>query len=303
MSWFDTLIRWGKQNSTDHEHEQTINHDNVSELYVACFEGDLDRAHQYLLKTPFAEVNRRECNGSTALNAAVQCGHIEMIDLLLNKYGVIRHLCDNQGRTAYDLAKSNEIRRLFQRPTSNGNRFCEKPDSLEMFSGSQKNNKEKATFKRVETYGNLLYGRSFTGTTYRGLGMTSHDLQIYHWARENPDRYLQLNTFCSSTFDEPLAKMYADTNANEQQKQVLIIFNFLRPSVNAICLYQISNQLHSYSDFQDKQEVLIVSGIAFSVTNIEQTSSLITISMTHLNLIEKMAEFEEILIDEQLSSY
>ncbi|CAF4996637.1 unnamed protein product, partial [Rotaria sp. Silwood1] len=128
----------------------------------------------------------------------------------------------------------------------------------------------------------LLYGRSFTGTTYRGLGMTSDDLQIYHWARENPDRYLQLNTFCSSTLDEPLAKI---------------------PSVNAIGLYQISNQLHSYSDFQDEQEVLIVPGIAFSVTNIEQTSSLITISMTHLNLIEKMAEFENILIDEQLSSY
>ncbi|CAF4799640.1 unnamed protein product, partial [Rotaria sp. Silwood1] len=347
MSWFDTLIRRSKQYSTDHENEQTINHDNLSELYVACFEGDLDRAHRYLSKTPFAEINRRECNGSTALHAAVQCGHIEMIDLLLNKYGVMRHLCDNQGRTAYDLAKSNEIRRLFQRPTSNGNRFCEKPDSLEMFSSFQKNNKEKSTFKRVETYGSydevrrretlatfyefqrtktnndflynfifqrsikrtekeqlevllmiieqsinpsdlnynkamelfhefsknknpeslirlytletplyrfinrgddskmifatlmnnckdLLYGRSFTGTTYRGLGMTSDDLQIYHWARENPDRYLQLNTFCSSTLDEPLAKMYADANANEQQKQVLIIFNFLRPSVNAI---------------------------------------------------------------------
>ena len=98
---------------------------SFSDLYVACAQDDVDLARVLLHTSPFEEINTHEINGSTALHLAVQLGHADLVRLLLDEYGVCRHRTDAQGRTAFQLASTEELRQLFRRPRSDGNRFCD----------------------------------------------------------------------------------------------------------------------------------------------------------------------------------
>lgn len=58
----------------------------LSELYVACSNNDIDRVRDLLATTPFEEINTHEINGSTALHCAVESGHTDIVRLLLHDY-------------------------------------------------------------------------------------------------------------------------------------------------------------------------------------------------------------------------
>ncbi|CAF1425416.1 unnamed protein product [Didymodactylos carnosus] len=75
----------------------------------------------------YSELNRLESNDSTSLHEATLSGHKEIVWLLLHERGCQRHQRNNHGLTAYEVAKTDEMRQLFHRP-SNINRFCDNLD-------------------------------------------------------------------------------------------------------------------------------------------------------------------------------
>ena len=118
----------GGGTSVDHQHAIISNNppnDNnaFSGLYLACCQGNLNDVRALLEMSHFETINRHEANGSTALHAAVEHGHVEIVRLLLYDYGVIRYLKDHNGSTAFQVAQTEELRQLFKRPTSAQNRF------------------------------------------------------------------------------------------------------------------------------------------------------------------------------------
>lgn len=149
----------GTKNSTSGQNnyifsENVVDINALSDLYIACFEDEIDSARNVLKNSQFENVNRRELNGSTALHAAVECGHVEMVRLLLHEYGVIRHIADSNGRTAFELTQTDEMRLLFQRPTLDKNRFCGDESLGIIFSLDHKNN-QKPPSRQVRPYENF----------------------------------------------------------------------------------------------------------------------------------------------------
>jgi ankyrin repeat protein len=97
----------------------------LSDLYLACERGDADAVKTILSTNSYNKLNRKEINGSTTLHAAVEIKNKEIFNLLLNIHDpVLRNETNQQGLTAYEEGKTNEIRLLFQRPSTNP-RFCE----------------------------------------------------------------------------------------------------------------------------------------------------------------------------------
>ena len=94
----------------------------ASDLYWACRSGDINAVKHILATTKYTDLNRLEPNGSTALHAAAYFGHTDIVRLLLQKRGVMRHRKNRHDLTAYEEASNDEIRQLFHRP--NNNRFC-----------------------------------------------------------------------------------------------------------------------------------------------------------------------------------
>lgn len=88
---------------------------DASAFFYACSNGDVDVV-QWLLPTfPLVEIDRLEPNGTTALHAACENGHTEIVRLLLAK-GVARHLKNVFNLTPNDVATNRDIKQLFQRP-------------------------------------------------------------------------------------------------------------------------------------------------------------------------------------------
>ncbi|CAF1257001.1 unnamed protein product [Rotaria sordida] len=94
-----------------------------SSFYFACRNGDLETVQLMLPTISYKDLNRLEPNGSTPLHAASFYGHTEIVRLLLHERGCDRSQRNRYGLTAYEDAKTDEIRQLFHRPL-NINRFC-----------------------------------------------------------------------------------------------------------------------------------------------------------------------------------
>jgi serine/threonine-protein phosphatase 6 regulatory ankyrin repeat subunit B len=77
----------------------------------ASEKGNSDVVDLLLPKIDIDNVNLQNKDGWTALMLASYHGHINIINLLIN-YGADVNLKDNDLRTAYDLAKTNEIKFL-----------------------------------------------------------------------------------------------------------------------------------------------------------------------------------------------
>ena len=136
-------------------HSKTINYsecekNKFSDLYKACLENDLRLVHSLLAASSFDMINCHEINGSTALHLAVECGHIEIVRLLLHDYGALKHLLDSQNRTAFELTQTDEIRQLFQRSRLNGNRFCNETLCSIQFNMKESDEEENIPSERVE---------------------------------------------------------------------------------------------------------------------------------------------------------
>ncbi|CAF1018046.1 unnamed protein product [Adineta ricciae] len=112
----------------------------ASLLYWSCRNGDVQATRQILSTQHFSDMNQLEPNGSTALHAAAFFGHSQIVHLLLNEYGVIRHRKNRYGLTAYQEASTNQIRQLFQRPGYN--RFCSHDDVSSLFDTTAPTNSQ-----------------------------------------------------------------------------------------------------------------------------------------------------------------
>lgn len=100
---------------------------NVSELYLACRNGDIDLVQQLLPSTPIKILNRLEPNGSTCLHAASYHGHKDIVRLLLEN-GASRRVINRYGCTPLDEAKTQEVADLFPRSgEARKKRFSDSP--------------------------------------------------------------------------------------------------------------------------------------------------------------------------------
>jgi len=100
---------------------------NVSELYLACRNGDIPTVERLLVVTPLRTLNRLEPNGSTCLHAACYHGHKEIVRLLL-EHGACRRVINRYGCTPLDEAKTQEIIELFPRSAEAARkRFSDSP--------------------------------------------------------------------------------------------------------------------------------------------------------------------------------
>lgn len=86
----------------------------VSELYLACRNGDMETVKRLLPKTEPRILNQLETNGSTCLHAACYHGHKDVVRYLLS-HGASRRVVNHYGCTPLDEAKTQEIADLFPR--------------------------------------------------------------------------------------------------------------------------------------------------------------------------------------------
>lgn len=106
-----------------------------SEIYEACRQGDTDLVQVLIQSSPDdADINRLESNGSTALHVACSHGFRDIVRLLLNDSRVDRHRRNEDGRSAYEVASSEEIRQLFHRPSTQSNPFSTTEDIPNLFT-------------------------------------------------------------------------------------------------------------------------------------------------------------------------
>ncbi|CAF0900645.1 unnamed protein product, partial [Didymodactylos carnosus] len=305
--------------------------DQFSDLYNACLENDIDLVQSLVATSSFEMINYHEINGSTALHIAIECGHTEIVRFLLHDYGVFRHLLDSQGRTAFELAQTDEIRQLFHRSRTDGNRFCN--EMVLQFTVKESDEKKNVPCGRVEGHENyrsvanekthrlyrqpdslfmrisdkimpykpvyyslrFLHPRSFKGLCYRGLSMTMEELKDYQWATEKTSRYLVTNTFCSATRDINVAQNFAKVRAFDQRNPVLIVFDFFSNCWTAIQLEKLSDQLPSISEIEDEREVLILPGSTFRVTKVESELPIAKIYLTFYPLDQELDDYSTVL--------
>ncbi|CAF0779059.1 unnamed protein product [Didymodactylos carnosus] len=87
----------------------------LSQLYIACQDGNIDLVRQLLEVINLEQINCRESNGSTALHAACYYGHYDIVKLLLDN-GACRTILNAHKCAPFDEAKDDKIRQLFLRP-------------------------------------------------------------------------------------------------------------------------------------------------------------------------------------------
>ncbi|CAF0843716.1 unnamed protein product [Adineta steineri] len=320
---------------------------NVSELYLACRNGDIESVERQLRNTPLESLSRLEPNGSTCLHAASYYGHKEIVRRLLER-GAYRRVINRYGCTPLDEAKTKEIAELFPRSTEAAKeRFSDNPiqqpewqfenDHAEAFArathwgcikdrGIKKTvkkiraanvlvnngepsyqivqnyfdeavktgnpifllrayttesqfykrlNREMATGNRREVYEKLcgkwtghytgIIVRNpvfepyrFSGQTYRGMTITPSD-----YAQYKIGIALTNKSFQSTSKSWKIAKGFAyPSNPRPGTFPVILIFT-ITDRRSALSIDQLS-------DYQNEEEVLIVPGTLFIVTNINQ---------------------------------
>ncbi|CAF3377421.1 unnamed protein product [Rotaria sp. Silwood2] len=140
--------------------------DSVSDLYKACRDGDEDLAQDLLISLEYSNVNHLEPNGSSALHVAAFFGHVNIVRLLLD-FHVDRRQRNRYGLTAYQEAKTDEIRQLFHRPIGARQRLCDDQSSLLVFFNEHNSNEleehvpspwvnQLETDRRISQYRQLL---------------------------------------------------------------------------------------------------------------------------------------------------
>jgi len=99
----------------------------VSDLYLACRNGDIATVQHLLPGTSIQILNRLEPNGSTCLHAASHNGHKDIVRLLL-AHGACRRVVNKYGCTALDEAKTQDVADLFPRTNeASRKRFSDSP--------------------------------------------------------------------------------------------------------------------------------------------------------------------------------
>jgi hypothetical protein len=110
---FDRLV----QAKRDRAKSMRYTRGEASNFYFLCASGKLDEVHQILdaEDCPSIDVlNQLQPNGSTALHAATFYNHLEIVQLLLER-SCSRTELNRFGNTAYEEAKTNEMKNVFHR--------------------------------------------------------------------------------------------------------------------------------------------------------------------------------------------
>jgi hypothetical protein len=320
---------------------------NVSELYMACRNGDIATVRRLLPATRLDVLNRADSNGNTCLHAASSHGRSDIVRLLLEN-GASRRVINLNHRTPLDEARTEEVARLFPRSAEAARkRYSDSPaqqpewqfeeSHAESYSraihwGSLKDrgikktvkklqkspvlendgdvstvvvqnlfkdalatgnailllkaytvesqfykrlNREMATGSRREVFeklrrkwtgyytGCIARNRAFehfrySGETYRGMEITQSDFAQY-----KPGVALANKSFQSTSKSWKIAKGFAcPSQPTPGRLPVVIIFTIIDRR-SALSIEEIS-------EFQNEQEVLIIPGTLFIVTDVNR---------------------------------
>ena len=112
----------------------------ASNFYWACRNGKYREAEQMVSKLNYEQLNQIEPNGSTALHAATHHNHVAIVKLLIEQ-GCARTTLNRFQHTAYEEIRSDEMRSLFLRPTSQ--RFIDEDPSQSFALSSNSNENVK----------------------------------------------------------------------------------------------------------------------------------------------------------------
>ena len=141
-----------------------------------------------------------------------------------------------------------------------------------------------------------LHERAYPGCSYRGLTMTTTEYIKYQQAFLFKTSYIRTKTFCSTSIDESVANMFAES-AQTSDTTVRVIMNFIfpKPCSTALMLVPGSLNVECVTNFADEQEVLILPGTIFSVKNIRenQEERIVEIFLEHYDTTEHKAEMHE----------
>ena len=100
----------------------------ANEFYFACCNGDTEKVREILPNLSYAEVNYiHPVTGFTPLHVACEYGYHDVVQILLQNNVCDRTIQNRDGNTAYNEATSMDIRSLFHRPCSQGekNRYID----------------------------------------------------------------------------------------------------------------------------------------------------------------------------------
>jgi hypothetical protein len=188
--------------NTELKHNEQICRDphqgKASAFYFACRNGNLELVRLMLSTISYGDLNRLEPNGSTPLHAASFYGHTETVRLLLCERGCDRSQSNRYGLTAYEEAKTDEIRELFHRPL-NMNRFCDnnEQENQQTFSivSSLSGQTEDEIYKEIHYLGKGKYLlQSKLGRYITGMGAKHDEKERNDY--ENLIGYLSDRSFC-----------------------------------------------------------------------------------------------------------
>ncbi|CAF4855514.1 unnamed protein product [Rotaria sp. Silwood1] len=127
----------------------------------------------------------------------------------------------------------------------------------------------------VEIYSQLetLKNRFFQGQSYRGLSMTTKDIDEYKWAIHNQGTLIEIKTLTSTSVNSKVAYKFArgqKTN-NTDCHRVFCEFHFDHRCSTAIDLRHNSDKnLLCLSAYENEAEVLVLPGTLFEVRDVRQ---------------------------------
>jgi len=105
-----------------HKYSTELQNDLANELYQSCCNGDVNNVRELLPILSYDEVNYIDpTTGRTSLHAACSNNHHEIARLLLENNVCNRIIQDQNNKTAYNVAATNDIRSLFNRPRCDEN--------------------------------------------------------------------------------------------------------------------------------------------------------------------------------------
>ncbi|CAM4802333.1 unnamed protein product [Rotaria magnacalcarata] len=258
----------------------------ASDFYWACQADEVDLVRRILLAIPFQEITRLQLNRSTALHAASYFGHKEIVNLLLNERGVIRHKQNRHGLTAYEEAANDEIRQVFHR--MNINCFCtnnvDNDDDDTDLSG-QVSEVERSRFgnwihkdeadnveMKQTMYHMDIHAASVSGFRYE-LKPIRPDVTVMNVSTVNAT---------VNTLQKLLAEHASEHAQYEKACEVVRIYkrtDKIEPLLHLCTLetpfYKIlgKDKLPCISEYEDERDVLVFVNTMFRVTNIESDVS------------------------------
>jgi hypothetical protein len=121
----------------------------------------------------------------------------------------------------------------------------------------------------VEMYKHLLqYDKyTFQGRTYGSPNFSCEDdLQVYQWALAHPRSLLEMRKMIATTKSRKVIQFLQD----KQRQRPFLEIDFAEQCFTAI-------DTNSWSEYPDEEEILVLSGTFFEVTQIRETNDGLTI--------------------------